>query len=129
MGKKSSGGGRRVASARTASPFDTIEDITENVLRDTFGTAQSGELWRAQGVRITGTGGGDTIYIETSGANENSAVDKMRSIESKLRQAAPSTRRIERTSDREIRGATGRDIFRWQSTFRMTARPRIPDLE
>lgn len=129
MGRKTSAGGRRAVSARTASPFDNIEDITERVLRDTFGIAQSGELWRRQGVRITGTRGGDTVFIETSGANETAAIDKMRDIEQRLRNAAPNTRRIERTSDREKRGEPGNNPFRWQSAFRMTARPRIPDLE
>ena len=48
MGKHVAGGGRRTAAARAASVWDTIDDVTTNVLRDAFGTAQSGELWRQQ---------------------------------------------------------------------------------
>lgn len=125
MGKHVAGGGRRTAAARAASVWDTIDDVTTNVLRDAFGTAQGDELWRQQGIRVI-SAGGDNITIEAGASSSDGALDKMNNFEKMIKAAAPPNRRIIKVEDRERRDANRVNSYRWISRFRMTAIPRIP---
>ena len=125
MGKEVAGGGGRKAEARAASVWDTIDDVTTNVLRDAFGTAQSGELWRQQGIRVI-SAGGDNITIESGASSSDGALDKMYDFERRIKAAAPPNRRIIKVEDRERRDADRVNSYRWISKFRMTAIPRVP---
>ena len=125
MGKHVSGGGRRVSSARAASVWDTIDDVTTNVFRQMFGTAQSGDLWRQQGIRVISAGSND-ITLEANGTSRDRALDKMDNFERRLKASAPPNRRIIKVEDRERRDADNVNSYRWISKFRMTTIPRIP---
>lgn len=100
MGKHTSGGGRKIVSARTApAAQQNAYDIARNALRD------------MGNVRIA-TSSYNTVVIETTGSTAARSVAQMKAVEARLRSS------MVRSSDRQVVEPFGKNRWRWVSEFR-----------